>query len=231
MSLLWKKMSSLFRSSKMTNIVSISLFGASLSCARGWSTETSPLFASLPVLHLRLFRLASPADNFTHELNGVFYRVNTFSFWDAGHCWRYLCKITIEKRFQIRKVWYDCTRPDYNDDSLCWERNFDTHWVLNMLRTDCPRLERLTVKVGNCPGRVVSLADNPRLPYHIECAGLVWKQRDRNPARITYLLSRYFEEILLYFHQLAMLDFPLSTCQLEFVSRHLLIFLYAWTGA
>ncbi|KAI0972436.1 hypothetical protein F4678DRAFT_478859 [Xylaria arbuscula] len=171
----------------------------------------------LAVVSLRL-----ACRQFYHELEGVFYRVNTFSFRDRSQCEKYLSKLTIKRRSQIHKVCLDCTLPEYfnwKKSSSLSKRLFPsrTHWIFRVVQDNCPGVERLIINLGHRPGRLIpTIPGDPIVPFIQECSKLVWKQLDRNPARIIHQLCRYFEEVLLTIHELAIFAFPLSPCGLEF---------------
>ncbi|TGJ78716.1 hypothetical protein E0Z10_g10045 [Xylaria hypoxylon] len=157
-----------------------------------------------------------------HELNGVFYKVNTFLFCDATRCKQYLSTLTIERRHQIREICFDFTHtmsPSGTSTFINGRKLFTSKLgrVSKTLLMDCPLLKRLTIAVGSRPPRR-SLRCGAN-PFTFEHDDLLWKQGDRNPARVFEQMGSFVTDIERALNGADIKDSPLSLPQLEFLIR------------
>ncbi|KAI0907416.1 hypothetical protein F4823DRAFT_641411 [Ustulina deusta] len=186
-----------------------------------------------PTGPLAVVSLRRTCRQFYHELEGVFYRVNTFIFWDATQCENYLSALTIERRHQIHNICFDLT--DATFDIWAEMRMADIKFLTSesrrisqVLLVNCPLLERLIIMMGTRPSRRRPVLDPQRAPevtYHMDAftsfeyerLNLLWKQGDRNPARIFERLNFYLAGLRGALDNPNMEDFGLVLPQLEFL--------------
>ncbi|KAI1274034.1 hypothetical protein F5Y07DRAFT_374801 [Xylaria sp. FL0933] len=184
-----------------------------------------PTTGPLAVVSLRL-----TCRQFYHELEGVFYRVNTFMFSSARACEDYLAAITAQRRRQIRSISLDLsfsgtrklltqlTGPDGFEETCLFTR--ERHPIAKLLRVNCPFLEQLTVCLGE---RAESLSihlqrqrSKPPREFEYEHSRLLFEQCNRNPARVYGEMAGYFEAIEQAITVVTEEDSPLSHPKLEF---------------
>ncbi|KAI0434411.1 hypothetical protein F5Y09DRAFT_356706 [Xylaria sp. FL1042] len=146
-----------------------------------------PTSGPLAVVSLRL-----TCRQFYHELEGVFYKVNTFMFETAGSCEEYLAALTIQRRRQIHNISLDLTASNLNP----WittpqvESQFLTkklHSISKLLMVNCPLLKRLIVFLGDRPETIQMNSERQKqyLPsIEFQRSHLLFKQADRNPTRV-----------------------------------------------
>ncbi|KAI1360450.1 hypothetical protein F5Y08DRAFT_348752 [Xylaria arbuscula] len=105
---------------------------------------------------LAVVSLQQTCRQFYHELDGVFYRINTFMFLGVAQCERYLKAITMRKRRQVRKICLSFPRDCFLD----WAKTPNTAvgdlgpklgLFPKVLLTNCPLLERFIVELRDRP--------------------------------------------------------------------------------
>ncbi|KAI0522035.1 hypothetical protein F5B22DRAFT_661343 [Xylaria bambusicola] len=164
-----------------------------------------------------------------HELDGVFYRVNTFLFRDAKWCERYLAAITAEKRLQIRHVGIDFSQIDLFNGPIIDYIEFPLGFLPKSLLAICPLLERFIILLGNCPPPHIyrpyinrsRLTDRGLPPaytsFSYEHHMVRWQHCDRYLAQTLCLTSRFVSSIGHLFATGRLKNSPLAIPQLEFV--------------
>lgn len=184
---------------------------------------------------LTVVSLQRTCRQFYHELEGVFYRVNTFKFLGTAQCERYLTAITVEKRRQIRKVFLAFPRACL----IKWARapNFAAEELQTklgplpkVLSANCPLLERFIITLvdrpllyevmweGNLTRRYSERSDAyPYCSFAHRHAGLRYHNADRNPTRTLKDVTPYVSIIgrLLALDKFRSSD--LAIPQLEFI--------------
>ncbi|KAI8625770.1 hypothetical protein F5Y19DRAFT_243604 [Xylariaceae sp. FL1651] len=156
----------------------------------------------VPLGPLAVVQLQRTCRQFYHELNGVFYRVNSFYFRHPADCLNYLAAITPERRHQIRNISINMARNEYRFN---WIGNCELEDLLGgfhgwhgscarVLLKDCIGLRRLILVLGDCPPHKTEIRlENPlpqthhmhhRSSFHFEQRRLSYEQANRNPARV-----------------------------------------------
>ncbi|KAI1421528.1 hypothetical protein F5Y12DRAFT_800852 [Xylaria sp. FL1777] len=178
-----------------------------------------------PTSRLAVVSLRQTCRQFYHELEGVFYRVNTFSFSNAKQCKQYLSALTVARRHQIRNIYIEFTGVDH----LPWTMAADFSMrfltlekqpLSQLLLANCPSLRRLVVCMGNRPVRSELLlchsANNAYNSFKYELGDLHWKQGDRNPDRVFKQMNRRVHTIEYIIKAALTMETPLSHPRLEF---------------
>ncbi|KAK5632209.1 hypothetical protein RRF57_007923 [Xylaria bambusicola] len=170
-----------------------------------------------------------------HELDGVFYRVNTFLFQNAGCCLQYLSAITVEKRLQIRNVALDFTENEVLSQSetgsyIIGQLEIASVPLSKVLLANCPLLERFIILLGNRPPPYIHREYDipPRrhmgkdfLPAYTssgyEHRMLRWKHCERKPSRTLRVTSRFLLFVGRLLATRRFKESSLAISQLEFV--------------
>ncbi|TGJ88092.1 hypothetical protein E0Z10_g636 [Xylaria hypoxylon] len=170
----------------------------------------------LAVVSLRL-----TCRQFYHELDGVFYRENTFLFNSTDLCKRYLSSITIERRRQICNV--ELAVEDNPIETVALKSMFVNHLYLPLemiskfLVAHCPLLNRLILNKNLHRSKCPHMRHDQDAPesYRRELGDLLWRQGDRNPARVFEAMSSCMWELAFIVQHSEIIHFPISLPQFE----------------